>query len=160
VIQGIENATGTATVTLSAPGFTSATITVTVTAPAIEIHGLPTSVSASSADVTGWYVHVGVLQGGFVAVQNVRAGSPGFVITLQNSTPAVAQLGSDEPPTVGQTVTKPILPGIYYTQAVPFGTPYGLSFDPMTPGTTTVIATGPFNTMTAPLGVRDVTITP
>jgi hypothetical protein len=104
---------------------------------------------------------VGVLQQGtFVATQNVRGGSPGFVVSLQNSTAAAAQLGSDEPPTVGQTVTKPIKPGFYYTEHVTGGTPYGLSFDPIAPGTTTVVVTGPFNSITAPSGARNVTITP
>jgi hypothetical protein len=67
------------------------------------------------------------------------------VVTLTNSNAAVAQLGSDELAAGGQTVTKSILPGFYYTQAVPLGTPYGLVFDPLTAGVTTVTATGPFN---------------
>jgi hypothetical protein len=161
IIQGLENQTGTATVTLSAPGFTSATIEVTVTTPAVQIVNLPASVSAGSANVTGWWVEVGVMnQFGTVSAQNVRGGSPGFVVTLQNGVEAVAQLGSDEPPALAQTVTKPIQPGIYYTQAIPFGTPYGLVFDPITNGVTTVLVVGPYNTVTAPGGLRTVTITP
>jgi hypothetical protein len=163
VIQGLENASGTGTLTLSAPGFTSASITVTVSPSAIEILNLPSSVSAGSANVVNWYVQVGLPNGqgsGLQTVQNVRAGSPGFVITLTNSTAAVAQLGSDEPATVGQTITKPILPGYYYTQAVPFGVNYGMTFDPLGPGTTTVTATGPFNVITTGQGIRTVLITP
>ena len=163
VIQGLENATGTATVTLSAPGFTSATITVTVTAPAVEIQGLPQSMSAGSADATGWWVQVGVAneQGtGLSQFQNVRGGSPGFVVTLANGTAGVAQLGSDEPVVTGQSVSKPIQPGTYYTQNVPGGTPFGLVFDPVATGSTTITAIGPFNTITVTSGVRTVTITP
>ena len=163
VVQGVEGATGTATVTLSAPGFTSATITVTVTPPAIEIQSLPTSVGAGSANAVGWYVQVGIPCAGNVqlcVVQSVRAGSPGFAVTLTNSTAAVAQLGSDEPVAVGQTVTKPIQPGSYYTQAVPSGTAYGLVFDPLAPGTTTVTATGPFNVITTSQAIRTVMISP
>jgi uncharacterized repeat protein (TIGR01451 family) len=162
-IQGVENAAGVATLTLSAPGFTSATITVTVSPPAIEIHGLPTSVEAGSANVTGWYAQVGLpneLGSGLIQVQNVRGGSPGFVITLANGTPGVAQLLSDEPVATGQSVTKPIQPGFYYTQAVPFGIQYGLTFDPLAPGNTTVTAIGPFNTTTTGQGIRTVVITP
>ena len=163
VIQGLEGASGTATVTLSAQGFTSTTIAVTVTASAIEIINLPTSISAESADAVSWYVQVGLPSGngsGLIEVQNVRAGSPGFVVTLTNSTAGVAQLGSDEPVVLGQTVTKPIQPGFYYTQAIPFGTQYGLFFDPLAPGTTTVTATGPFNVITTSQAIRTVVITP
>ena len=68
-------------------------------------------------------------------VQNVRAGSPGFVVTLTVDNPARAQLRSDEPQATGQTVTKPIQPGIYYTQRlIQSGTTYGLAFDPLAQG--------------------------
>jgi hypothetical protein len=163
VIQGMEGAAGTATVTLSAPGFTSATMTVTVTPSAIEIIGLPTSISAGDANAVNWYVQVGLPCAGnaqLCTVQNVRGGSPGFVVTLSNSTAAAAQLGSDQPVAIGQTVTKPILPGFYYTQAVPFGTQYGLVFDPLAPGTTTVTATGLFNVISTSQASRMVVISP
>ena len=58
VLQALENVTGTATVTLSAPGFTSASMTVTVRQSAIEIQGLTTPVGAGDADVMGWWVIV------------------------------------------------------------------------------------------------------
>jgi uncharacterized repeat protein (TIGR01451 family) len=163
VIQGLEGTSGTATVTLSAQGFTSTTIAVTVTASAIEIINLPTSISAESPNVVSWYVQVGLPSGngsGLIEVQNVRAGSPGFVVTLTNSTAGVAQLGSDEPVVLGQTVTKPIQPGFYYTQAIPFSTQYGLFFDPLAPGTTTVTATGPLNVITTSQAIRTVVISP
>ncbi len=163
VIQGLEGTSGTATVTLSAQGFTSTTIAVTVTASAIEIINLPTNISAESPNVVSWYVQVGLPSGngsGLIEVQNVRAGSPGFVVTLTNSTAGVAQLGSDEPVVLGQTVTKPIQPGFYYTQAIPFSTQYGLFFDPLAPGTTTVTATGPLNVITTSQAIRTVVISP
>ncbi len=149
--------------TLSAPGFTSTTIAVTVSPAAIEIVNLPANISAASANAINWYVQVGLPNGngaGLNEVQNVRAGSPGFVVTLTNSNAAVAQLGSDEPVMAGQIVTKPILPGFYYTQAVPSGTPYGLIFDPLAPGTTTVAATGPFNVIATSQATRTVVISP
>ena len=116
-----------------------------------------------AANVVSWYVQVGLPSGngsGLIEVQNVRAGSPGFVVTLTNSTAGVAQLGSDEPVVLGQTVTKPIQPGFYYTQAIPFSTQYGLFFDPLAPGTTTVTATGPLNVITTSQAIRTVVITP
>ncbi len=76
-------------------------------------------------------------------VQHVRAGGPPFVVTLSNSNAAVAQLRSDQPAATGQVVTKPIQPNIYYTNAVATGTSYGLAFDPLGGGTTTVTVTGP-----------------
>ena len=160
-VQGVENTTGTATVTLSAPGFTNATATVTVSPSAIEIYNLPATVSASSANILNWYVAVGLPFGdgsALATTQAVRAGSPGFVVTLTNSTAAVAQLGSDEPAVVGQTVGKAILPGFAYTQAVPSGTQYGLLFDPLAPGTTTVTATGPGNVISTSQASRTVIV--
>ena len=59
-LQALENVTGTATVTLSAPGFTTSTITVTVTAAGIEIVGLPTPVQAGAGEDVNWYVQAGV----------------------------------------------------------------------------------------------------
>jgi uncharacterized repeat protein (TIGR01451 family) len=163
VVQGMENVTGTATVTLSAPGFSSATLTVTVTESGIELLGLPDSVSAGAADVTSWYVQVGIpsVDHTFLTqVQGVRAGSPGFIITFTNSLATVAQLKSDEPVAVGQVVTKPIQPGIYFTQHVPFGIPYGLAFDPLSPGSTTITATGPPGVITTSRAIKTVVVNP
>ena len=93
------------------------------------------------------------------SVQNVRAGGPAVIVTLTNSNATVAQLSSDEPAATGQTVTKPIQPGIYHTQAIAAGTSYGLAFDPLAGGTTTVTVTSPAATTMTTAGVRTVTIT-
>jgi len=163
VLMAMENVTGTATVTLSAPGFASASMTVTVRQSAIEIQGLPASVQAGAADVMGWWVQAGIADDSntfIVLPQAVRIGSPGYVITLSNGTPGVAQLGSDEPPATGQVVTKPIAPGIYYTVPVPGESLYGLRFDPLAPGTTTVTATGIPGVISLPTATRTVVINP
>jgi hypothetical protein len=160
-VQALENVTGTAIVTLSAPGFTSATMEVRVRPSGIEVHGLPTSISEGAPDATGWYVMTGLpsLDFSFLEqIQVVRAGSPGFVIRLANSTAQAAQLGSDEPAATGQVVFKPIRPGIYYTQEIPGGTPYGLRFDPLAVGTTTVTATGPIGVVSMPLSTRTIVV--
>ena len=75
-LQALENVTGTATVTLSAPGFTTSTITVTVTAAGIEIVGLPTPVQAGAGEDVNWYVQAGICRqfGGLAAVQAVPYG--------------------------------------------------------------------------------------
>jgi uncharacterized repeat protein (TIGR01451 family) len=162
VLQALENVTGTATVTLSAPGFVTSTITVTVAPAAIEIVGLPTSVQAGSAEQTGWYVQVGIadqFNGFLTTVQNVRAGSPGFVVTLTSNSSA-ASLRSDQPVASGQSVTKPIQPGIYFTQAVTAGTIFGLGFTPVSQGSVTISATGPAGVVSTSNASRTVAITP
>jgi hypothetical protein len=161
-VQGLENSAGTAIVTLSAPGFISDTISVTVVQPAVEIHGLPSSTTAGAASATSWYVQVGVPSGGGTGVfpQNVRAGGPAFVVSITNSHGSAAELRSDEPAATGQTVTKPIQPGIYYTQAIAPGTSYGLTFDPRAAGTTQVSVTGPPGVGTTTQSTRTVVINP
>ena len=160
-LQALENVTGTATVTLSAPGFTTSTITVTVTAAGIEILGLPTSVQAGSPEQTAWYVQVGIPNqfGGLGVVQNVRPGSPGFVITLSSNSNA-ASLRSDQPVAAGQNVTKPIQPGIYFTQSVAAGTSFGLGFTAVSPGTVTISATGPAGVISTTNASRTIVINP
>ncbi len=163
-VQGMENTAGTAVVSVSAPGFTTATMSVTVKAIGVEILGVPTSTTTLSADDT-FYVQVGLPNATntqLSSVQNIRAGSPGFVVTLTNSNGSAARLKSDEPAATGQTVTKPIEPGAYYTQWVSPGgiSPYGLAFDPIGIGTTSVAVTGPagVTTMTS-TGNRTVSVT-
>ena len=163
VIQGVENVDATAIVTVSAPGFISDTATVKVTPSAIDIQSLPASVDAALGEVVNLYVQVGIPNAtntGLTAGQNVRAGSPGFLVTLTNSNSAVAELKSDEPLAIGQTVTKAIQSGDYYTHAVVSGTSFGLAFRPLAPGTTTVTATGPAGVITTNPGAnRGVTVT-
>jgi hypothetical protein len=163
VVQALENVGGTAVVTLSAPGFVSNTFTVTVVPPAIEIQGLATSIAAGAADDSDWYVQVGIPNAGNTAVaqvQDVRAGSPGFVITVTNSEAAVGQLRSDEPAATGQTVTKPIPSGTYYTHNIVVGSTYGLRFDPLAAGSTVVSATGPAGVISTTQANRTVNVTP
>jgi uncharacterized repeat protein (TIGR01451 family) len=161
-LHALENVTGTAIVTLSATGFTTSTITVTVTPAGIEIVGLPASVQAGAPEDVGWYVQVGVPNQANTAlafVQTVRAGSPGFVITLTSNS-AAATLRSDEPPLSGLTVTKPIVPGSYFTQAATGGTFFGLGFTPVSPGTVFLSATGPPGVVTTGNGLRTIVINP
>jgi hypothetical protein len=161
-VQGLENTGGTGVVTLSAPGFTSATVTVTVRPPGLEIVGLPATIGAGDASATGWYVQVGIPYPGDSFLwygQSVRAGSPGFVVTLTNTDGDVAQLTSDEPAAAGQIVSKPIEPGYYYTQAAVAGTSYGLLFDPLGAGTTTVAVSAPGAITMTGTGVRTVAVT-
>jgi hypothetical protein len=160
-VQALENSSGTAVVTISAPGFLSATSAITVAPIAVEIQGLPATISAGAAEVTSWYVQVGlpnVNNTALSTVQNVRAGHPGFIVTLSNSNATAAQLRSDQPVATGQTVTKPIQSGFYYTRPVVGGTSYGLAFDPLAAGTTTVTVTGPAGVGATTQSSRTVTV--
>jgi flagellar basal body-associated protein FliL len=166
VVHGLENVSATAVITLSAPGFTSTTMSVTVTPSSVEIHNLPPSITAAAADDTDVYVQVGITHPSYNnaqlwQVQSVRAGSPGFIVTLSVDNPAGAQLHSDEPQVTGHTVTKPIRPGNYFTQRlIQAGTTYGLAFDPLAQGTVVVTATGPPGTQPLDTSRRTVVINP
>ena len=82
-------------------------------------------------------------------------------MTLTVDDPARAQLRSDEPQATGQTVTKPIQPGTYFTQRlIQSGTTYGLAFDPLAAGTVVVTATGPPGTQPLDSSQRTVVINP
>ena len=137
-----------------------------MTPSSVEIHNLSPSISAGAADDTDVYVQVGITHPSYNnsqlwQVQNVRAGSPGFVVTLMVDNPARAQLRSDEPQATGQTVTKPIRPGSYLTQRlIQSGTTYGLAFDPLAQGTVVVTATGPPGTQPLDSSQRSVVINP
>ena len=161
VVHGVENTTGSATVTLSAPGFTGDSHLATVTAIGVEIHELDPTMSVIGGEDNNLYVQVGIpnAQGTALAsVQQVRAGSP-LVVTLTNSNSVVGQLRSDEPALTAQTVTKPIQPGIYFSVANGVGTAWGLAFQPLAGGNTTVTATGPPGVLTmTTTGVRQVVV--
>jgi hypothetical protein len=162
VIQALENVTGTAVVSLSTDGFTTATMTVTVTPSAIEIVGLPSQIAAGAPEETFWYVQAGIphpFAPEFLVPQAVRGGSPGFVVTLSASN-ALARLRSDEPVAVGQTVTKPIAPGTFFTLSVPPGTTTGLGFEALAPGTVVISATGPAGVIATEQASRTVIIDP
>ena len=161
VVQGLENTTGTATVTLSANGFTGTTHQITLVAPGAEIHQLDPTTSTLALDDTDWYLQVGIPNepGNTLAqVQLVRPGPP-LVLTLTNSNAAVGQIRSDEPVTVGQAVTKPIQPGTYFTRAKLTDTSWGLGFEALANGSTSVTVSGSGNlrTMTT-TGVRQVEV--
>jgi hypothetical protein len=138
-IQGMEDSTGTPTISVSAPGFTDGSAGVTVVTPAIELANLPATTTAGAAN-SAFYAQVGVANGVYTAMneyQNVRAGSPGLVVTFTNGATGIAQLVTTA--LTGDTVTAAIPLGQYYTPtSVASG---GVAFDPLTSGTTVINAT-------------------
>jgi hypothetical protein len=162
-VQGVENQSGQGVVTISAPGFTPAVHLVQVVPAGIEIAGLPATVPAGSPNANSWWVQVGLPcpdPTQLCDVQNVRAGSPGFVVTVTSNDGAVLHLRSDEPPATGIAVSKPIQPGWYFTNAITTGTSWGLALEPLTPGSALVTVTGPPGTLTMSVqGAQNVTVT-
>jgi hypothetical protein len=160
-LYGVANATGTATVTISADGFGEASQQVEVVQSGVEIHGLDAEMSNLSADDNDWYLQVGIpnVDGtSLLQIQLVQPGPP-FEVTLTNSQSTVGRLHSDEPAASGQSVTKPIMPGSYFSIGTGPDPIYGLGFEPLANGTTVVTATGPagVRTMTA-TGIRTVEV--
>jgi hypothetical protein len=148
VVQGVENTTGTATVTVSAPGFTSGSRTATIVQPAVDIAGLVTSIDTLDP-ASAFYVRVGLPGAGNGSVnptQNVRIGGTGLTATIVNSNAFAGQLITT--PVTGQTVTVSIPPGLFYSPTtVAAG---GVAFDGLNVALTTVSASIPgFITTTA-----------
>jgi hypothetical protein len=138
-VQGMEDTTGTPTIFVSASGFSTGSAGYTVVTPAIELTSLPTSTTAGAANTAFW-AQVGVANGIYTTMneyQNVRAGSPGVLVTFSNGAAGIAQLVTTA--LTADTVAVAIPIGQYYTPTnVASG---GVAFDPLTAGTTTINAT-------------------
>jgi hypothetical protein len=141
VIQGMENTTGTATVTVSAPGFTSGSRTATIVQPAVAITNLITSLDTLDPADAFW-VQIGLPSSGngFVSTtQSVRVGGTGLTATIVNSNAVAGQLITT--PVTGQTVTVSIAPGLSFSPTtVAAG---GVAFDGLNVASTTVSASIP-----------------
>jgi hypothetical protein len=160
-VQGIEGQTGTVTITGQASGFTNGTTTATIVQAAVEIHGVPTSISDTAADVP-FYAQVGVGNGinsQLSYVQNVRPGiaGGGLTATLTSSAPAFGTLftqagGAGSPRSV-------LIPsGLYYSPtSIGSG---GVGFRPLAQGNTTVTVDVTGFTRMSTTGNRAVTVTP
>lgn len=156
-IQGVEGADASATMTVSANGFTNGVGTVTVVPPAIELGSVSTSYSAGAADDVAW-AQIGIPTAnnvGLQLAQPVRAGSAGITLTVASSdTDAATLVTSDGSGGSFQ----------FFLGAGDFRTPTsvatgGFAIDPVAEGTTDITVTSPgfVNTVNA---TRSVTITP
>ncbi len=141
VIQGMESTTGTATVTVSAPGFTSGSRTATIVQPAVAISNLITTLDTLDPADAFW-VQIGLPSGGngFVSTtQPVRVGGTGLTATIVNSNALAGQLITT--PVTGQSVTVSIPPGFSFSPtSVAAG---GVAFDGLNVASTTVSASIP-----------------
>ena len=80
-MHGLENTTGSSTITLTAERFTSDSHTVDVVQPGVEIQSLTASMNTLSGPDTDLYVQVGITHPSYNnaqlwQAQNVRPGSP------------------------------------------------------------------------------------
>jgi hypothetical protein len=136
-IEGVTGATGTVTVTASAPGFGDGSGTVEVVPPRLMILSLaPTTTSLSPEAV--FLVGLGVQPtfGGFPVLQSARADT---LVSVTSSDPAVAQLHTQAG--VGQNRTITIAANEYVSR--PDVATGGIAFDPIGPGGTAVTASSP-----------------
>jgi hypothetical protein len=140
-VQGLENTSGTPTITASASGYTNGTTTVTVAAPGFDIIGLPTATTTLSANDL-FQIRLGVpnLNGtALVAEQSIRAGGTAATATIHNSNAAAAQLVTTA--LTGQQVSVTIQPQQARSPTtVALG---GVEFDPLGLGVDTVAASVP-----------------
>ena len=144
-VHALEDTTGTATISASAPGFTGTSRPAVVVTPALEVTGLFASIDTlDPADVFAVRVGLPNAGGAFVnTAQNVRVGGS-LTATITNSNAPVAQLITT--PVTGQSVTVTIAAGSSQSPAsVATG---GVSFDGLTVGSTSVSASIPGFTAT------------
>lgn len=153
---------GTATVTTSAPGYTSSVTSVTVVQPSVAPNGgtFPAATAISSS--FGFGVSVGISPGNppgsnaattGLEVQSVRAGGAPLTVTVTNSDATVAKLLSSTSgtglctpaqTTAMQCVTAQIMPGFSSsTPIAPIVDGGLLEFDAVGVGQTTVSASSP-----------------
>jgi hypothetical protein len=158
IIAGMEDTTGVVAITARAVGFTDGNTLATVARPAVEIQSLTTPLIAGGADLQ-FRVRVGLPNATQISVgttQNVRAGSPGVVVTVSSSNTSVG------------TLVTTALTGSPVTVTVPAGTAAsatlissgGVGFKPLTPGTSTVTVSAPNFITAATTGNVTVTVNP
>ncbi|MDH3496619.1 MAG: hypothetical protein OER21_07645, partial [Gemmatimonadota bacterium] len=138
-IQGVEGATGSVTVTATAPGYTNGTATMTVVQPALDVIFLTTSTTSLSPN-DPFQVRIGVPNAAnqFMSIeQAIRAGGTPVTATVTNSDGTAAQLVTQAQ--TGNTVTTTIAVGQARSpSSLATG---GVEFDPLNAGTTRVDAT-------------------
>ncbi|HUF74889.1 MAG TPA: Ig-like domain-containing protein [Longimicrobiales bacterium] len=153
-IQGFEGATGTPTVTMSAPGFIDGSNTFNVVAPGITLSGLSTSLTTLSPNDAFWAT-IGYPYGTYVIGQNIRAGGSAVTVTFTSTAPSVATLVTNAQ-TAG-TVTATI--GVGQSNTPTSLANQGVEIDPLTAGQTTVSASAT-GFITQPDGDQTVTVSP
>jgi hypothetical protein len=141
LVHGLEDVTGSPTVTASASGFTDQQTAFSVVQGSFDILSLSTSQTAGGAD-DPFQARLGLANAQATSLNvelAARSGGPGFTAELANSSAEVATLVTSEG--TGQTVSVQVAPGQARSPAtVGAG---GVAFRPLAAGTTTVTGTIP-----------------
>lgn len=140
-IHGVEGTSGDVPLTVSAPGFVTATATISVVQPGVEIIGLVSTETTLSPN-RPFQVRIGVPYTqltGLQIVQSVRTGGAPLTATVTNSSAQVARLATNAG--AGQTATVTIQPGSSSSPTTLLAG--GVEFDPQAIGSTNVNATIP-----------------
>jgi hypothetical protein len=89
--QGVEGATGTIQIQVSAPGFTTGTTTVVIVQPAIQLSGVdPTTTTFAGPDTFNAQIGIASASGSALTnTQTIRPGGTPITINITNSNPAV-----------------------------------------------------------------------
>jgi len=154
-VQGLENLTGTVTVTASANGYVDGSSSVHVVQPVFVLSNLSSTFTVSGPQQAFW-VTTGVGSfSGLSAAQSVRFGGVPLTVTITNSDATVAELVTT--PLTGQSVTVGINPGQSNSPtSVATG---GVAFHAKATGSTTVTSTIPGFAATS-TSTRVVTVNP
>jgi hypothetical protein len=144
VVQGVENAVGTANINVSASGFTPNSSVVTVVQSALDLIGVQDPIDSLDPDDV-FRVRVGRPNAGNTALSSfsdpVRTGIPGgaLIATVTHDNAAVGNLVQDG--LTEQVFTVPIPEGA--TASINNAGPDGLAHSPVANGTATIAATIP-----------------
>ena len=140
-IQGLENASGTPTITASASGYTNGTVAVTVAQPGFDIIGLVSATTTLAAN-DAFLIRLGVPNSGSTALaaeQSIRVGGTAVTATVRNRNTSAAQLVTTA--LTGQQVNVTIPIGQARSPNT-VGTG-GVEYDPLVVGIDTVSASIP-----------------
>ena len=140
-IQGLENASGTPTITASASGYTNGTVAVTVAQPGFDIIGLVSATTTLAAN-DAFLIRLGVPNSGSTALaaeQAIRVGGTAVTATVRNRNTSAAQLVTTA--LTGQQVSVTIPIGQARSPNT-VGTG-GVEYDPLVVGIDTVSASIP-----------------
>lgn len=138
VVQGLENVTGSVTITASAPGFANDQTNVAIDTPQFRVQGLAAGLATIDPD-DDFLVQTGRDFGSYWQVDKVRVGGPGLSVGITLSDPAVADLITTAQ--TGPAVTVSI-PGGQSTSGAGVAAG-GVAFSPQTAGVTDVTVTIP-----------------
>ncbi len=153
-VHGLENTSGLAPFTASAPGFGSVSDGTEIVAPAVEISGLGTGQDTlDPPDVFRARIGVSSTGTSITSLQAIRPGGVAVPVTFSVDDSTVAVV--DAPAGRGGSVAVPIEVGEFQTPGtVGDG---GVVLDGLDAGTVTVTATAP-GLVTLPFGIRTVTV--